>query len=217
MEKESTQAEATVEQPKEEISKETPQVTPLEKKETSEKARTEVEFRKMQSMKDTAEATLKAVQTELQELRKQAEQQRGEARRKEIANLDGDPDGQGAVRRKHRLEDDLRNLEEQKIDAESAVQRKYDQAADLSKQYNLSLADARALLGANTPREMELLAQLKVVEQTKGVIPESTEFKPDSATSDAAPTDFKQLEKNFISDPYKYGKAYKDALAKRGQ
>ena len=217
MEQELNQVEATVEKPKEEISKETPQVAPLEKKETSEKARTEVEFRKMQSMKDSAEATLKTVQTELQGLRKEAEQQRVAARHKEIADLDGDADGQGAVRRKHRLEDDLRNLEEQKIDAESAVQRKYDQAADLSKQYNLSLADARELLDANTPKEMELLAQLKVVEQAKGGIPESTGFKPDSATSDAAPTDFKQLEKNFINDPYKYGKAYKEALVKQGQ
>jgi len=215
MEQELTQVEATVEQPKEEISKGTPQVVP-DKKETSEKARTEVEFRKMQSMKDSAEATLKTVQTELQGLRKQAVEQRGEARRKGIADLEGDADGQGAVRRKHRLEDDLRNLEEQKIDAEGAVQRKYDQAADLSKQYNLSLADARDLLDANTPKEMELLAQLKT-KQAKGETPESTGFKADSGTSDAAPTDFKQLEKNFIADPYKYGKAYKEALAKRGQ
>jgi len=62
------------------------------------------------------------------------------------------------------------------------------------------------------------LAQLKV-EQAKGQGKVQTEgVKPDSATSDAAPTgDFKQLEKNFIADPYKYGVAYKKALAERGQ
>lgn len=198
MEQESTQVEATVEKPKEEISKETPQVFP-EKKETSEKARTEVEFRKMQSMKDSAEATLRTVQTELQGLRKQTEQQRGEARRKEIADLDGDADGQGAVRRKHRLEDDLRNLEEQKIDAESAVQRKYDQAADLSKQYNLSLADARELLDASTPKEMELMAQIKVAEQAKGQVESlvPSGFKPDSGTSDVGGDDDETFVKNY--------------------
>ena len=184
MEQGSDQAEATVEKLKEEISKETPPVTPTEKKETS--VRTETEFRKMQSMKDSAETTLKTVQTELQELRKQSDQQKAETRRKEVADLEGDPDGQSSARRKHRLEDDLRQLEEQKADAEGAVQRKYDQAVDLAKQHDLSLADARSLLDASTPREMELLAQLKVAEQAKVSAPAGTSgFTPDSGASDS--------------------------------
>jgi hypothetical protein len=75
------------------------------------------------------------------------------------------------------------------------------------------------LMSAGTPKEMELLAELKVAKQAKGQgkVQEKGGFRPDSNTSDAAPSDFKQLEKNFIADPYKYGKAYKEALAKRGQ
>lgn len=217
MEKESKQTEATMEQSSEELEA-TPQVTSPAEKAPSERPRTEEEFRKVQSMKDKADATLKSVQSELQELRKANEQQRLEARKKEITDLDGDPDGQTSARRKHQLEDELRDLGQQKEEAEGAVERKYAQAEELGIRYKLSLADTRDLMRAKNPEHMEDLAQLKA-ERAKGQgkVQSETEFKPDSATSDAAPSDFKQLEKNFIADPYKYGKAYKEALAKRGQ
>ena len=216
MEQELKQEGATTEQPKEEISKETPKVTLPEEKKTSERTYSEIEWRKMQSMKDKADATLKNVETQLQELRKRTGQQALEVRQKEIQALDGEPDEQAKLRRKHQLEDEVNKLNEVKSQQEGAVQRKYDQALELAAQHGLSLSDARELMAAETPKEMELLAQIKVAEQEKDA-QKSTGPSPDSATSDAAPSDFKQLEKNFIADPYKYGKQYKEALAKRGQ
>jgi len=186
MEQELNQEGATMEQPKEETSKETPQVTPTEDKKTSERTYSEAEWRKLQSMKDRAEASVKSVESELQQLRKEREQQRLERRQKEITDLEGEPDEQAKVRRKHQIEDELFSLQEQKTKEEGAVQRKYDQAIDLATQHNLSLADARELMKAESPREMELLAQLKIAERAKGQTPETTtsSFTPDSGTSD---------------------------------
>ena len=156
--------------------------TSPEEKVTSQ--RTEEEFRKMQSMKDKAESALQSVQSELQQLREERERQRVEARQKEIAALEGDSDGQALIRRKHQAEDELRRAQEQRTKEEEAVQRKYDQAGDLAKQYNLSLADARDLLAASTPKEMELMAKLKAAEQS-GVQGKTSTFTPDSGVSDA--------------------------------
>lgn len=191
MEQESTQVEATVEKPKEEISKETPKVTSPEKKATSERTYSEPEWRKMQSAKDTADSKAQKLERENQTLRDQQIQQRLVARQKEIADLDGDADSQASAKRKHQLEDDLTKLERQKEDVEGAVDRKYDQAIDLATQHNLSLADARELMKAGSPREMELMAQLKVAEKAKvqeESPPKETKesgFSPDSGTSDA--------------------------------
>ena len=191
MEQESKQAEATVEQPKEEISKETPKVTPTEEKKTSERTYSETEWRKMQSMKDTADSKTQKLERENQALRDQQTQQRLIARQKEIGDLerDGDTDGQAKARRKHQLEDDLAKREQDNIESEGAVQRKYDQAIELASQKNLSLADARELMKAETRREMELMADLMVTEQAKVTV-ESPPTKegfptPDSGTSDA--------------------------------
>ena len=212
--------EGVVEEPLKKETSEASQATSTDEKAASAKQIADDKWKRdMQSRTDKAEFALKSTQDKLQELHKEREQQRLEARRKEIADLDGDTDEQAKVRRKHQLEDEVTKLQDQRTTEEGAVQRKYDQAIDLASQYNLSLEDARELMTAGSPKEMELMAQLKVAEQAKGkTSPETTGFpKPDSASSDAAPSDFKQLEKNFIADPYKYGKQYKEALAKRGQ
>ena len=218
METEQTQEGVVEEQVKEEISTPVSETTSTEEKATSEKD--DDWKRMMQSRADKAESKSQKLESELQNLRKEREQQRLEARQKEIAALSDEPDEQAKVRRKHQLEDEVNKLQELKTQEEGAVQRKYDQAIDLARQHSLSLDDARELMNAGTPREMELLAQIKVAEQAKGqgkVLPKEKGFKPDSNTSDAAPSDFKQLEKNFIEDPYKYGKHYREALLKRGQ
>ena len=219
MEKELKQEGAVEEQPKEEISEGVSKATPTEEKKTSEIIRGEEEYRKIQSMKDKAEAALQSAQKELQELRKFNEQQRLETRKKELDALSDDPDGLAKVRHRHQLEDEITRLEQKRLEEEGAVARKYDQAANLAKEYNLNLDEARELLDATSPKEMELMAKLKAVEKAKGQdkVQEKGGFRPDSNTSDAAPSDFKQLQKNFIADPYKYAKAYKEALAKRGQ
>jgi hypothetical protein len=189
VEQESKQAEATVEQPKEEISKEIPQVTPPEEKKTSERTYSETEWRKMQGNKDTADAKAQKLEKENLALRGQQEQQRLEARQKEIADLGGDTDGLASAKRKHQLEDDVAKLEQEKTESEGAVQRKYDQSIELATEHNLSLADARELMKAGSPREMELMAQLKVAEKAKvqeeSPPKEETGYKPDSGTSDA--------------------------------
>ena len=214
MEQESKQVEATVEQPKEEISKETPKVTPPEEKKTSERTYSETEWRKMQSNKDIADAKAQNLEKENQVLRDQQEKQRLVVRQKEIADLDGDADGQASAKRKHQLEDDLTKLERQKVDDEGAVSRKYDQAIDLATQHNLSLADARELMKADTPKEMELLAQLKVAEKAKvqeeSPPKEETGFKPDSGTSDAGGDSDKAFMKS-----YSEGKSDDHARAKK--
>lgn len=201
MEQELTQTGVAKEQSAEVTSKAVSQVTSVEEKATSEKPRIEdtKEYRSMQSLKDKAEGTLKSVQSELQELRKHNDEQRLVARRKEITDLEGDSDEQAKVRRKHGLEDEVNKLQELKTTEEGAVQRKYDQAIDLARQHGLSLDDARDLMDAGTPREMELLAQLKVAEQAKGqvepLVPSG--FKPDSGTSDVGGEDDETFMKNY--------------------
>jgi len=189
MENELNQAGEVKEQLKEEISEDASKATSPEEKETSEKQKEDEWKRTMQSRTDKAEFALKSTQTELQKLRSEREQQRLVARRKEIADLEGDTDEQAKVKRKHELEDEVNKLQELKEQEEGAVQRKYDQAIDLARQHSLSLDDARDLMDAGTPKEMELLAQLKVAEKAKGqeTPPKEKEGfpKPDSAISDA--------------------------------
>lgn len=187
MEQELNQAGAVEEQPTEAISAEVSKPTSTEEKKTSERTYKEAEWRKMQSMKDQAEAKAQRYEKEVQTLRQQQEQQRLAARQKEIADLEGDDKAQADARRKHQLEDDLRRLEEENVQKSSAVERKYDQALELASQYNLSLAEARELMKAETPREMELMAQIKVAEK-KTVSPTETQIEtptPDSGKSDA--------------------------------
>ncbi|MCJ7828974.1 MAG: hypothetical protein MUP81_04460 [Dehalococcoidia bacterium] len=186
MEQELNQTGETTEQPKEEISKETPKVVSAETKTTSERPRTEDEFRKIQSLKDKADARLTKVESELQGLRKANEQQRLLQRQREISDLEGDTDGQAKIRKKHQLEDELSQLQDRREKEEGAVARKYDQAMDLAKEHNLSLSEARELLEATTPKEMELMAQLKAREKEKLQIKvEEPAFKADSGSSDA--------------------------------
>jgi hypothetical protein len=171
MEQESKQDGVIKEQPKEEISKVVPEALPVEKATSTkaERSYSETEFRKLQSMKDKADAKAKSVEGELQQIRGILEQQRLEQRKKELEALADDPDGQSKVRLKHQLEDEVKILTEKKEKEEDAVGRKYDQALDLD---------------ATTPKEMELMAKLKTREHEKSVEKEKTGFKPDSATSD---------------------------------
>jgi hypothetical protein len=188
MEQELKQEGAVEEQVTETPSEPVSKATPPEEKATSERIRGEEEFRKIQSMKDKAEAALQSAQKELQELRKFNEQQRLETRKKELDALADDPDGLAKVRHRHQLEDEITRLEQKRLEEEGAVARKYDQAANLAKEYNLNLDEARELLDATSPKEMELMAKLKAVEKAKVPIPkeEKTGFpKPDSGTSDA--------------------------------
>ena len=226
MEQESKQEGATEEQVVEETPAPVPTVVSTEAKETSEKTRTEKEFTSMQSMKDKsdaratkAEATVNSVQNELQEFRNEMERQRKDSRQKEIDSLADDPDAQSRLRRLHQREDSMKTAETKLEEKATKLSAKWNDAFDLARQYGV---DVNELIVTDSPEVMEkmakLLAQNKVVEQAKDEPkPQDSGFKPDSNISDAAPSDFKQLEKNFIADPYKYGKQYKEALAKRGQ
>ena len=183
--------EQVTEKPSEPVS----EVTSPEEKKTSERTYSEAEWRKMQSMKDVAEAKALQHEKELQELRKKDLERTLADRRKELEALEGEPEEQAKIRRKHQLQDDLTALEEKKQKEEGAVLRKYDQALELAKEHSLSLEDARELMKAETPREMELIAQIKVAEREKISPPtpkeEKTGFKPDSGTSDAGADDDK--------------------------
>ena len=189
MEKELNQEGDVKEQPVEKNLEEASKAPLPEEKATSEKQKAEDDWKRtMQSRADKAEFSLKSANTELQKLRTEREQQRLVARHKEIADLEGDTDGQAQAKRKHQLEDDVAKLEEQRTETEGAVDRKYDQAIDLATKHNLSLADARELMNAGSPREMELTAQLKVAEKAKvqeGSSQEEGFPTPDSGTSDA--------------------------------
>ena len=208
MEQESKQEGQVKEEPKEETSKETPKpVQPVEKA-TSEKTYTETEWRKMQSMKDQEAAKAQKLERELTELRKAELQRKLEARQKEIQSFEGEPDEQARVKRKHALEDSLQELESKNQELSDAVGRKYDNAMKLAEQYNLGLADARELMAAETPREMELMAQIKVAENR--TVPETPTIKPDSGTSDAGG----DSDETFLKS-YSEGKSDDHARAKK--
>ena len=203
MEQESTQAGEVKEQPKEEISKATPETPSVEEKATS-KGRTEEEFRKLQSMKDKAEATaqtrdkeFQAVQAQLNELQTAMERQRLEARKKEIEALESDPDAQRRVISMHELEDQRNKLEKDMKLQQEALVRKYNQATELAANFNVPITE---LLTAETPREMELMAQVKGA--GKGVKAQTEGFVPDSGVSETGTLDKKRVVDNYIKDPY---------------
>jgi len=190
MEKETTQEGAVEEQPKEEISTVASETASTEEAATSEKQKREEEWKgMMQSRTDKAEAKARKLEENLQQLQQREEQRLSEERRKEIEALADDPDGQARARYRHKLEDDIKAKEKYNEELAQKMWNKYDQAIALADKYDLSPADARALMEAETPREMELLAQIKVAEREKIQKPppkeEKTGFKPDSATSDA--------------------------------
>jgi len=182
MEKEETPKGVAEEQPKEEISEDVS--TPASKDEKATSAKDDEWKRMMQSRTDKAEAEATKVKEKLQKLELEREQQRSQARKKEIEALEGEPEEQAKLRRKHELEDEVTKLEQLKNQQEGAVERKYDQALELADKYSLGLAEARELMKAETPREMELLAQLKVRDLEKKE-PQKESVIPDSATSDA--------------------------------
>jgi len=145
------------------------------------------------------------------------ERQRLEAQGKEIEALSDDPEAKRALLRSYDLDKRERELNERDKANQEAVQRMFNEAEALAAEHNLKPSD---LLTAGTPEEMKLLAKNLALQrelETKQTKAKEGFPTPDSGTSDAAPSDFKQLQKNFIADPWKYGKAYKQALAKRGQ
>jgi len=164
---------------------------------------------------ETREAVIKAQEQANREASAENERQRLEAQRKGLEAVADDPEARKALLHQYDIEERERKHAKKVKDDEDAVQRMFTDAEALASEYNLRPSD---LLIAKTPEEMKLLAKNLALErdikanQTKGGFP-----VPDSGGSNAAPSDFKQLEKNFINDPYKYGKAYKEALIKRGQ
>ena len=201
MEQESTQEGAVMEQASE--------APPTEEKATS-RERSEEEFRKLQSMKDKAEAdakskaqALESITSELNTIRTELERQKLEARRKEIEALEGDPDAQKRMISMHELEDQRRKLEEDTKSQQDALVRKYNQASELAAKHDVSITE---LLTAETPREMELMAQ--VMSQKPSV--EREGFKPDSGTSDAGGDSDDEFMKR-----YSEGKSNDHARAKK--
>jgi len=207
LKQESNQKEAAVEQPEvasQETTEATPEVTSTEAKETSERPRTEDEFRKIQSLKgkaehkaEVAEQSLQSVQAQLNELQTAMERQRLEARRKEIEGLEGDPEAQKRVISMHELEDQGKKQEKYLKDKEEALVRKYNQATELAATFNVPITE---LLTAETPREMELMAQVKGA--GKGVKAQTEGFVPDSGVSETGTLDKKRVVDNYIKDPY---------------
>jgi len=173
---------------------------------------------------ETREAVIKAQEEANRVASIELERQRLETQRKEIEAVADDPDAKKALLRSYDLDKRERGIEDKRKQDEAAVGRMFSDAEALAIEYNLKPSD---LLVAANPEAMKLLAKNLALEReldatkAKGQTPENKSgdetFTPDSGTSDAAPSDFKQLEKNFIADPYKYGKQYKEALAKRGQ
>ena len=200
MEKESKQEGAAKEQVKEKSSEPVSPVTPPEEKKTSERTYSEPEWRKMQSMKDIESAKAQRLERENQALRDQQQQQLLVARQKEIEALGDDPEGQARAKYRHNLEDSIGKLEKNNEELANKMWNKYDQAIDLASQHNLSLADARSLMEADTPKEAELRAQLLVAEKAK-VTEESPPKEgfptPDSGTSDAGSESDKAFMKSY--------------------
>ena len=190
MEQELNQEGAVQEKAGEATSKPASETTSTEEKATSNQDG----IRKLQSMKDKAEAEARkykesfdTVQAQVQELQEALRQQRLDAQRKEIEALTGDPEGQAAVKRRHDLEERERKLYENERTQKEAIQRMFDQAAKLSKEYNLNPGE---LLDARDPDSMELLAknlilqrEIEAMKQATGQ-PQAEGFTEDSGTSD---------------------------------
>ena len=207
MEQVENQEGVVEEQPKEEISKEVPKAS-SEEKATSKDDEWK---RMMQSRTDKAESKSQKLEEQLQKLQDRDRQRVSEERAREIEKYADEPEEQAKVRRKHQLEDEVSQLEEQRTKNEGAVERKYDQALELASKYNLGLSDARDLMKAETPREMELLAQLKVKDLEKPQVESKTEIPtPDSGKSDAG-TD---SDEAFMKD-YSEGKSNDHARAQK--
>ena len=219
METEQTQEGVVEEQVKEEISTPVSETASTEEKATSEKQKDDEWKRMMQSKADKAEFALKSAQGQLQELRKYNEQRELEAQRKELEAVADEPELLKIVKERQRLDAKKREFDAYIRETQGDVDRQYKDAIRLSEQYGVKISELFGV--AKSTEQMELLAEnlaLKA-EQAKGQdkVQKEKGFRPDSNTSDAAPSDFKQLEKNFIEDPYKYGKQYREALLKRGQ
>lgn len=130
------------------------------------------------------------------QLRERDKQQRQEMRQKELDALADDADAQSKARYKHKLEDDVIELKEQAERERTAVTKMFNQAKSLIKQHNLQPDAISDLLDATSPREMELMAQVKAAEQEKLVTPTKKEsVKPDSGISDAGAESDKALLK----------------------
>jgi len=186
MEQELNQDGAVKEPPKETTS-EASQPVSTETKRTSERTYSESEWRTMQSLKDKADAKSQRVERELQELRRQNQERLLADRKRELDEFDGDADGQANIRRKHQLQDEVRNLEEGNLRLKGAIMNKYDQAKALVKEHNLNPDDIFKLMDeTETETEMKLMAEnlgLKT-EQKKEPKPKSEKFTPDSGVSD---------------------------------
>lgn len=183
MEQELNQEEATEEA--------TSPATSIDEKATSEKVRTEDEFRKLQSMKDKAVAEadsskqyLQSVQGEVQQLQYQIEQQRLEAQRRELEALEGDPDGQKVVRQRQALAEERRQFDQDTQLEIEGRKRKQAQAEELTEEYNLTPKQFRELMTSESRAHMidkaKLLGKEPVATQ-----PPKTDFIPDSGTTDA--------------------------------
>ena len=212
MKQELNQDEATVEQPEvasQETTEATPEVTSTEEKATSERQRTEKEFRKLQGIMTKAinenkakDATLQSVQNELQELRKRNDQQELDARRKEIEDASGEPELLRIVRERHRLDDEKRKFAQYTRETQEDVDRQYKDAIRLSEQHGVKISELFGV--AKSTEQMELLAEnlalKKAAEQAKDSKPpkETTGFpKPDSGTSDAGSDDDASFQKRW--------------------
>ena len=170
---------------------------------------------------ETRETALKAQEDANRAASIAIEQQRLDTQRKELESVADDPEAKKALLRQFDFEKRERDFKLQMEKSEAQIQAMFSDAESLAAEYNLKPSD---LLVATSPEAMKLLAKNLALEReleatkTKGqTSQDAAGFKLDSNISDAAPTDFKQLRDNFIKDPWKYGKTYKEALAKRGQ
>ena len=192
MEQELNQDGAVKEPPKETTS-EASQPVSTETKRTSERTYSESEWRTMQSLKDKADAKSQRVERELQELRRQNQDRLLADRKRELESFDGDADGQANVRRKHQLQDEVRNLEEGNLRLKGAIMNKYDQAKALVKEHNLNPDDIFKLMDeTETETEMRLLAEnlsLKTEQKKEPIKEPKPGFKPDSGKSDVGGDD----------------------------
>ena len=194
METEQTPDGEVKEQPGEEISKEVPQSS-KETKATSEK---DDEWKRMmQSRTDKAEADAQKAKERLQRIEQEAEQQRLAERKRQIEALADEPEEQTKLRRRHELEDANRKLEEENLVLYEKVWKKYDQSIALADKYNLSPAEARELMKADTPKEMELQAKLLVKDLEKAETSKPETIIPDSGRSDAGTDSDEAFQKRW--------------------
>lgn len=217
MEPEDKQQEITEEKTSPDISAEETKVSEAKEQDINRIVQSQIDKRlaPIYQERDTAKQEADSYKRDKEDLQRQTEELDAEISRMQDKAYADDPELLKDAKSKRQFVKDQRDMvrrEKELKDAQVALgqQAKASDIADIATKYGVSV---KVLERADVRDRTEL------EEFAREIAGESKKEAPviDRAISDAVPSDFKRLQQNFIDDPMKYGKEYREALAKRGQ